>query len=89
MSGAFYTGSSADGRDIRPAEGMYVSEDGTWWSSEPITPEQKEYSKNLRALYNHIDGKRTPRDEYNLIKEKKSKLPRSVRDWVIKQFEHE
>lgn len=81
---AFYTGSSADGRDMRPAEGMYVNPNNdNEWSSEPYPGEQKEFSKRYRKLVNHINGKRSIADEYVLITAKKSTLSKDMRDFVI------
>ena len=35
MSGTLYTGKSADGSDMYPAQGMYMSPDGEQWSNQP------------------------------------------------------
>ena len=74
------TGKSADGSDAYPAQGVFVSPDGEQWSNMPYTKEDKIWqelypylAKNLRSL----------KDEYELIKQKKSQLSRRLRDFVI------
>ena len=74
------TGKSADGSDAYPAQGVFVSPDGEQWSNMPYTKEDKMWqelypylAKNLRSL----------KDEYELIKQKKSQLSRRLRDFVI------
>lgn len=48
------------------------------------TKEERIFDK----VYNHIEGKRTLRDEYNLINEKKSTLPKACRDYVVSLFDN-
>lgn len=74
-----FTGKSADGSDMYPAKGVYVSPDGKEWSNMPYTKEDKMWeelypylAKNLRSL----------KDEYELINQKKSPLSRRLRDYV-------
>ena len=74
-----FTGKSADGLDMYPAQGMFVSPDGNGWSNKPYTKEDKMWeelypylAKNLRSL----------KDEYELINQKKSPLSRRLRDYV-------
>jgi hypothetical protein len=77
-----YTGKSEDGSDMREAEGVYVHPDGKQWSSQPwiITKEDRMYWE----IRNHIDGKRSLQDEYDLVKAKKSTLSRTLRDFLVK-----
>ena len=70
-----YTGKSADGSDMYPAQGVFVSPDGQEWSNMPYTKEDKMWielypylAKNLRSL----------KDEYSLIQQKKSGLSRRL-----------
>jgi hypothetical protein len=86
MSGTLYTGKSADGSDMYPAQGMYMSPDGEQWSNQPYTEEDKMWGEIYPYLaYN----RRTLRDEYKLIKEKKSPLSRRLRDYVVHLMEVE
>ena len=77
-----FTGKSEDGSDMREVEGVYVHPDGKQWSSEPwiITKEDKMYWE----IRDHIDGKRSLQDEYDLVKTKKSTLSRALRDFLVK-----
>ena len=77
-----FTGKSADGSDAKEAEGMYVHPDGEQWSNQPwiITKEDKMYWE----IRDHIDGKRSLQDEYDLVKAKKSTLSRALRDFLVK-----
>lgn len=80
-----YTGKTADGSDMHVAEGMYESPCGVYWSSKPITREQKAYS----MVHNHCAKYlKTWRQLHDQIKAgSKENLPKWVRDWLIKQFE--
>lgn len=80
------TGKSADGSDAYPPMGVFVSPDGEQWSNMPYTKEDRMWqelypylAKNLRSL----------KDEYELIKQKKSQLSRRLRDFVIYLMETE
>jgi hypothetical protein len=80
-----YTGKSADGSDMYPAMGLFVSPDGNQWSNQPYTKEDKMWkelypylAKNLRSL----------KDEYELVKENKSKLTFRLRNYVISLMEN-
>jgi hypothetical protein len=60
--------------------GMFASPDGEEWSSEPYTKEDKMWEK----VYNHLSKNlRTLRDEYEMIMNKKSTLPRVLRDYIV------
>jgi hypothetical protein len=56
--------------------------DGKIWSNKPwiLTKEDRMYW----TIRDHIDGKRSLQDEYNLVKEKKSTLSRTLRDFLVK-----
>ena len=92
MENGFYHGSSANGSDMRPWLGVFTNPDNEEeWSSEPYNKEQRLYKKNYNdweIIYNQLDG-RTLLDEYNLIIDKKSNLPRRLRDLLVAQYEHE
>lgn len=86
MNGTMYTGKSADGSDMYPAMGLFMSPDGNQWSNQPYTQEDKMWqelypylAKNLRSL----------KDEYELIKVKKSDLSNRLRNYVIHLMETE
>lgn len=52
----------------------------------PQTKVERKWGACKFEALNHINGKRTLRDEYNLILEKKSELSKSCRDWVVSLF---
>ena len=82
----FYTGSSADGSDMREVEGMYLHPNGKEFSNMPYhkTKEDRLYEK----CYDHIAAnKRTFQDEYDLIKQKKSALSSACRTYFVAEFE--
>ena len=81
-----YTGKSADGSDMYPANGLYISPDGEQWSNMPFTKEDKMWDQ----IYNHLASNlRSPRMEYELIQQKKSKLSRRLRDHLVYLMENE
>lgn len=49
------------------------------------TKQERENHRIFVAIYNHINGKRTLHDEYNLILEKKSTLPAVCRNFIIEE----
>jgi len=65
-----YTGKSADGSDMEEIS------DFTFFP----TKEDRMYWE----IRNHIDGKRSLQDEYDLVKAKKSTLSRVLRDFLVK-----
>ena len=74
------TGRSEDGSDAYPAMGVFTSPDGEEWSNKPYTKEDKMWEK----VYNHLSKNlRTLRDEYEMIMDKKSTLPRVLRDYIV------
>ena len=75
-----FTGKTADGSDMYPAMGAFVSPDGEEWSSEPYTKEDKMWQE----LYSELaDRRHSLRMEYDLVLAKKSTLNRRHRDYVI------
>ncbi len=79
-----FTGRSADGSDMFPAKGVYLSPDGEQWSNMPYTKEDRMYEEVYDYLASNL---RSMRMEYNLIKEKKSKLSRRLRDYIVSVIE--
>lgn len=68
-----------------PAKVVFQSEDGSWWSSQPITRDQKAYDKMWDFCWRH---KIQFYELYEQIKSgKKMYLPRWIQKWVIDQFE--
>ena len=81
-----FTGKSADGSDMHPAQGVFVSPDGEQWSNKPYTKEDKMWQE----LYPHLaKNLRSLKDEYELVKQKKSNLSRRLRDFVVHLMEVE
>lgn len=82
-----YSGKSADGSDTKIVEGVYESPCGLYWSSEPITREQKaahmiddhcgRYHKSYRDLYDQ------------LVAGSKENLPKWVRKMFVELFNKE
>ena len=70
-----------------PAKGAFVSDDGSWWSSQPISREQKAYDKTWDFCWRH---KIQFHELYEQIKSgKKMYLARWVQNWVVNEFEKE
>lgn len=84
----FYTGNTADGSDMREIEGVYLSKDGKTWSNMPFKPDAEDrlYNTCLDHTWKNL---RTFRQEYELIIQKKSQLPRSCRDYLVRRVENE
>jgi len=81
-----FIGKSADGSDMYPANGVYLSPDGEQWSNMPFTKEDKMWGQ----IYDHLASNlRSPRMEYELIQQKKSKLSRRLRDHLVYLMENE
>jgi hypothetical protein len=75
-----FTGKSADGSDMFPANGVYLSPDGEQWSNIPFTKEDKMWEQ----IYNHLaTNLRSLQMEYDLIQQKKSTLSRRLRDHIV------
>ena len=88
MNGTMYTGKSADGSDMKEVgSGVFTNPDNPEeWSNMPY-PLSKE-QKMAFEIYNHIEvNNRSLKDEYNLVKQKKSTLSRRLRDFVIEIIE--
>lgn len=81
------TGKSADGSDAMIAKGVYMSGCGNYWSSKPITQDQKAFDK----IYDHCARYRKSfRMLYDQLKSgSKETLPKWVRVWFINWFEEE
>lgn len=75
-----YTGKSADGSDMYPAMGVFVSPDGEQWSSEPYTKEDKMWQELYPELRKRLNSLGM---EYELVLAKKSTLSRRHRDYVV------
>ncbi len=97
----FYTGKTADGSDMTEVQGIaYMHPNEKEWSSTPYPKsvyrkhndtEEKRTERESRlywAIYDHITGKRTFRDEYVLVLEKKSTLSKAQREYLINMFEN-
>jgi hypothetical protein len=52
-----------------------------------ITRNSNQEQSIRTEIFNHINGTKTMRDEYRLVLEKKSKLSRACRDYLINYFE--
>ena len=87
MKNIILHGSSEDGSDAKEVKGVYSSPCGTYWSSKPITKEQKAFEK----VWNHCEKyRKTYRELYNQIKSgSKENLPKWVRIWFVNSFEEE
>lgn len=83
------TGKSVDGADAIHG-GVYGNPENTEWSNMPYTKEQREHKKLVKIhwkVFDHISGKRSLLDEYDLIKLKKSTLTKICRSYVIDKIE--
>jgi hypothetical protein len=82
------TGKSADGSDAHEPLGAFVSSCGTYWSSKPITKEQKAYQKVWEHCIRH---RKTMGQLYWSIKlqTQKENLPKWVRTWFVEWFEND
>lgn len=93
MSGMFFTGSSADGSDMRPALGMFVDneENPTKWSTAPFTDAQREYVKKYNFHWKLM--KKCDYDMeviYHKIKDGSVRFFTKVeKDYIVEQFENQ
>lgn len=86
-----YRGSSADGWDMREVQGAFISPDGNEWSTKPYTLEQFQHlvaynkkDRSYEAVAKHLTTeKHSIVKELKLINEKKSKLPRKLRLFIV------
>ena len=81
-----YTGMFNDGLDIKIIQGVYKSPCGLYWSSEPITKEQK-----AASIIDEHCGKyhKSYNDLYDQLKSgSKENLPKWVRNHFIKHMEN-
>jgi hypothetical protein len=92
-----YSGKSADGSDIYPVQGMFMSEDGKSWSNQPLTHEQyledREWKLQKRIyleIYDYCHDRRlTFRDAYNQIATKTSGLSARCKQYLKNFIENE
>jgi hypothetical protein len=88
MSGTMYTGKSADGSDMQEVgSGVYTNpENPSEWSDIPFPPSKEQ--KMAWEIYDHIAAnRRTLKEEYDLIQQKKSTLSKRLRDFVVELIE--
>ena len=83
----FYTGSTADGSDMKEVQGAYVSEDGKEWSSE-MYPYQKRAINTKNEVLDYMNGRYTLRDVYNQIQNKTCELSSRLRKYVLDHFDN-
>ena len=79
-----FTGKSADGSDMYPAMGMFVSPDGEQWSNQPYTKEDKMWQELYPELAKRLHSLKM---EYDLVLAKKLTLTRRYRDFVVHLME--
>jgi len=87
MSGTIFTGKSEDGSDAQLA-GVYTNPNSPdEWSNISYPPSKGQ--KMAWEIYDHIAANnRTLKDEYDLVKEKKSTLSKRLRDFVVLLIEN-
>jgi len=85
MSGTIITGKSEDGSDAHVAEGVYPNPNNPGeWSNRPTKGQKMAWD-----IYDHIAANnRTLKEEYDLIQQKKSKLSKRLRDFVVLLIEN-
>jgi len=76
---AFYTGKSKDGSDMREVRGMYISQNGSQWSSEPYPINN---TLDLHLHQNNLSLKQ----EYQLILSKTSKASAAIRKYILDNY---
>jgi hypothetical protein len=81
MDNLIISGKSADGSDAKIFEGVFT--DGEIWGPKPILKIDKE----LTNILDHINAKRSIRDEYDLILNKKSTLKSFQRKLIVEIIE--
>lgn len=89
MSGIMFTGSSADGSDMRPTKGMFINPDNeNEFSNMPYDKAQKQEARNHDTFWDiHNKIEKSYAEEYKLIKLKTSTLSRKEREFVVKTVE--
>lgn len=83
---SFYTGSTVDGSDAREIDGMYVNpKNENEWSNFPYPkqPEERMYDE----IMDYADGRYSLNDLKKQIDNKKSKLSRRLRDYVMSHYD--
>jgi len=83
----FITGTTSDGSDARPVYGMFINpENDNEWSNMPFTNEQKIDEKRFNKYWDIMNFHKNElefEEISELIKQKKSKLCRKDRDFVL------
>lgn len=89
MNETIITGKSEDGSDVQVVEGAYpnpnqILTNPDEWSSRPTKGQKMAWD-----IYDHIAANnRTLKEEYDLIQQKKSKLSKRLRDFVVLLIEN-
>ena len=82
-----YTGSTADGSDMKEAEGMFINPDNDdEWSSRPYPSQQKIISIK-EELLDYQNGRYTLDDVYKQIQNKTCKLSKRLREYVLSHYD--
>ena len=77
-----YYGKSADGSDMQEFGGFYT--DGEVWSNKPFTEEHRLCFR----LQDYLDDRGVILDEvYREVIDKRSDLPRRMRDYVLSHYD--
>ena len=82
-----YTGKSADGSDMREAEGVYINPNNPDEWSNQMYPEQAKEHRTYLEVFNYMDGKYTLNDVYKQILEKSCLLNKRCRDYVLSYYD--
>lgn len=90
MKGGFFTGSSEDGSDMKRFRGVYVNPNNpNEWSNKPYPSQLKQIKAQEKRqrlydkLIDYMNGRFSFNDVIQQIKDKKCKLPRSVRNLAL------
>jgi hypothetical protein len=82
-----YTGTTADGSDMKLAEGVYVNPDNeNEWSSE-MYPSQKKEANQKERVMDYMNGVYCLNDVRDQILRKECSLSRSDRDYVMAHYD--
>ena len=82
-----YTGSSADGSDMKYFQGFYINpENINEWISKPCQKKKRNIDVKYNRLMDYMNGKYNLNDVYLQIKEKKCKLPSVMRKYVLSHY---
>lgn len=81
-----YTGSSADGSDMKYFQGFYINpENDNEWSNKQY--QKRAIDVKYNRLMDYMNGKYNLNDVYLQIKEKKCKLPSVMRKYVLSHYD--